>query len=251
MKRIIGREIKNDIMNVRFLFGIILIVIVTLVSEGAMLTKVANSYQSPEGPGWFTGYSYCMNGINTLLFIPIAVALPAGENAEAELRSRFFIFSYTRSGKKEYLFSKAVGLLVSGGLMTLLAMAFLLAVSVIRFGHIPALNPEEVNVLELYSKTLFSFPRIFLNGALWALVGGLASVVSKNRYMAYAVPFVMYYVLTTFQERYYQKLFFLSPRYWATTLYYGDFFCIGVLLIGVLLLASFFMLAIKRRLEHA
>lgn len=251
MKRIIWTEIKNDIMNFRFLFGTLLIVIVTIVSEGAMLTKLANSYQSAEGPGWFVGYSYCMNGINTLLFIPIAVALPAGENAEAELRSRFFIFSYTRTGKREYLFSKAIGLFASGGFLTFLAMVFLMAVSIIRFGHIPALMPEEVNGLELYSKTLLSFPRIFLNGALWALVGGLASVVSKNRYMAYAVPFVMYYVLTTFQERYYQKLFFLSPRYWATTLYYGDFFCIGILLISSLLIAFLFMLAIKRRLEHA
>lgn len=251
MKRIIGREIRNDIVNIRFLFGIILIVIVTLVSEGAMLTKVANSYQAAEGPGWFMGYSYCMNGINTLLFIPIAVALPAGEHAEAELRSRFYIFSYTRSGKKEYVLSKAAGLLISGGLMTFLAMAFLLTVSIIRFGHIPALHPEEFTAWDLYVKTLLSFPRIFLNGALWALVGGLASVISKNRYMAYAVPFVLYYVLTTFQERYYQKLFFLSPRYWATTLCYGDFFCIGVLLAGVLLMAFFFMLAIRRRLEHA
>lgn len=251
MKRIIWREIRNDIMNFRFLFGIILIVIVTMVSEGAMLTKLANSYQSAEGPGWFVGYSYCMNGINTLLFIPIAVVLPAGENAEAELRSRFFIFSYTRTGKREYLLSKAIGLLVSGGFLTFLAMAFLMVVSIIRFGRIPALMPEEVKVLELYSKTLLSFPRIFLNGALWALVGGLASVVSQNRYMAYAVPFVMYYVLTTFQERYYQKLFFLSPRYWATTLYYGDFFCIGILLVSSLFIAFFFMLAIKRRLEHA
>lgn len=109
-----------------------------------------------------------MNGINTLLFIPIEAVLPAGENAEAELRSRFFIFSYTRTGKKEYLFSKAIGLLVSGGFLTFLAMVFLMVVSIIRFGHIPALMPEEVNVPELYSKTLLSFPRIFLNGALGA-----------------------------------------------------------------------------------
>lgn len=53
MKRIIWREIRNGIMNFRFLFGIILIVAVTIVSEGAMLTKLANSYQSAEGPGWF------------------------------------------------------------------------------------------------------------------------------------------------------------------------------------------------------
>lgn len=251
MKNVITTEVKSGVCNLRFLLGVFLIVLVALVSEGAMLKKIADMGGSPEGPGWSVAYTYCTNSINTFLFIPIAVAFSAGENAQEELRTRFSMFSYIRTGKKKYLLGKAAGLLISGGFMICLAMGILLAVSVIGFGRYPSLERAGVDTARLYAEAAVSFPRLFLNGAFWALVGGMAAVVTKNRYMAYAVPFILYYVLTVFQERYYQELFFLSPRYWASPIYYGNLFCIGVLFTGTLLMAFLFMWAIKRRLEHA
>lgn len=61
----------------------------------------------------------------------------------------------------------------------------------------------------------------------------------------------IYYVLTVFQERYYQKAFFLSPRYWAASIYYNDIFCIAILAVGSFLTALIFMCAIERRLRYA
>ena len=55
-----------------------------------MLQKIINAGGSAEGPGWFVAYTYCMNSVNMLLFVPIAVAFAGGENTEAELHSRFF-----------------------------------------------------------------------------------------------------------------------------------------------------------------
>lgn len=81
--------------------------------------------------------------------------------------------------------------------------------------------------------------------------GGTSAVITKNRYMSYAVPFILYYVLTVFQERYYQKAFFLSPRYWAASIYYNDIFCIAILAVGSFLTALIFMCAIERRLRYA
>lgn len=251
MKHAIITEIKSCVCNFRFLVGVVLIIAVALVSDGSMLQKLASSDTSPEGPGWYVAYSYCMNSINALLFIPIAVTFAGGENAEEELRTRFSLLSYIRTGKKQYLAGKAMGLIVSGALMVFFAMTIMLLISIIGFAHIPAMTPEYTDVSYIVSKTILSFPRLCLNGALWALTGGLAAVVTKNRYMAYAVPFILYYVLTVFQERYYQSLFFLSPRYWAASIYYGDFFCITVLFAGSLLMAFLFMWAIKRRLDHA
>lgn len=251
MKQVVWVEAKNSVCNLRFLVGVFLIVVVALLSVGTMLKKIADTGSSPEGPGWFVAIMYCMNSINTLMFIPIAVSFAAGENAEEELRSRFFMFSYIRTGKKQYLFGKAVGLCISGGLMVCFAMMILLGISIIGFGRFPAMGGVEAGIFELCGTTALSFLRIFLNGALWALVGGFAAVVTRNRYMAYAVPFIVYYVLTVFQERYYQKLYFLNPRYWATTMYYGNLFCISVLLAVTLLMAFLFIWAIKRRLAHA
>lgn len=90
-------------------------------------------------------------------------------------------------------------------------MVFLLVICILRFGQYPSLFDGNYVIAVLAGRTAVSFLRLFLNGAFWALVGGLAAVITKNRYMSYAVPFILYYVLTVFQERYYQKAFFMNP----------------------------------------
>ncbi|MFZ2944908.1 MAG: ABC transporter permease, partial [Blautia wexlerae] len=158
---------------------------------------------------------------------------------------------YIRSGRKQYLVGKAAGLLVSGGLTAFLAMVFLLVICILRFGQYPSLIDGNYEMAVLVGRTAVSFLRLFLNGAFWALIGGTSAVITKNRYMSYAVPFILYYVLTVFQERYYQKAFFLSPRYWAASIYYNDIFCIAILAVGSFLTALIFMCAIERRLRYA
>lgn len=251
MRHVVSTDIKNNIRNVRFILGILLIASATLISEHEMLQKIIDTGGSAEGPGWFVAYTYCMNSVNMLLFVPIAVAFAGGESTEAELHSRFFLFSYIRSGRKQYLIGKAAGLLVSGGLMAFFAMVFLLEICILRFGQYPSLIDENYNIAVLAGRIAVSFLRLFLNGAFWVLVGGLAAVITQNRYMSYAVPFILYYVLTVFQERYYQKAFFLSPRYWAASIYYNDIFCIAILADGTFLAALIFMCAIERRLRYA
>lgn len=251
MRHVLATDIKNNIRSVRFILGILLIASAALISEHKMLQKIINAGGSAEGPGWFVAYSYCMNSVNMLLFVPIAVAFAGGENTEAELHSRFFLFSYIRSGRKQYLIGKASGLLASGGLTAFFAMVFLLVTCILRFGQYPSLFDGNYDIAVLAGRTAVSFLRLFLNGAFWALVGGLAAVITKNRYMSYAVPFILYYVLTVFQERYYQKAFFMSPRYWAASIYYNDIFCIAILAVGTFLAALIFMCAIERRLRYA
>lgn len=196
-------------------------------------------------------YSFCSNGIYTLLFVPIAVTFAAGGDAEEELHSRFALFSCMRTGKKQYLAGKTVGLMLSGGLILCCAMLLMLMMSCIIFGKIPALSNSGPVFSELLLRVLVSFPRGFLNGALWAMMGGLAAVVARNHYMAYAVPFILYYVLSVFQERYYQELLFLNPRYWMAPVYYNDIFCITVLLLLCILTGMLFIKVLQRRLDDA
>ena len=103
MRHVLATDIKNNIRSTRFILGILLIASAALISEHEMLQKIINAGGSAEGPGWFVAYSYCMNSVNMLLFVPIAVAFAGGENTEAELHSRFFLFSYIRSGRKQYI----------------------------------------------------------------------------------------------------------------------------------------------------
>lgn len=251
MIRAVGVEVKSSIRNLQFLCGVVLIVLVAIVSNKEMLQKILEVGYSPEEPGWFVAYLYFSQGANTLLFIPIAVTLAAGERAEEELHSRFSYFYSIRTGKKEYLVGKAMGLGISGGLMICLAMVILLIVSIVGFGRIPASQGAEYPMTGLVGKIIGDFFRLFLDGAFWALVGGVSAVVTKNRYMAYTVPFILYYVMMVFQERYYQRIFFLNPKYWANPSHYGNLGCICILLVLSLLIEGLLILAIKRRLEHA
>ena len=182
MRNVLATDIKNNIRSIRFILGIFLIVSATLMSEHEMLQKIINAGGSAEGPGWFVAYTYCMNSVNMLLFVPIAVAFAGGENTEAELHSRFFLFSYIRSGRKQYLVGKAAGLLVSGGLTAFLAMVFLLVICILRFGQYPSLIDGNYEMAVLVGRTAVSFLRLFLNGAFWALIGG-TSANKKSLYV--------------------------------------------------------------------
>lgn len=250
MKRIVKLEMKNSIRNLRFLCGVLVLFCAACIAERGHLQYLLECRQSTEGPGWYTAFLFCTTGAEGLLFVPLMAPFAAGADAQTELESRYFLFSSVRAGKRPYLFGKAAALCFSGGLMQALAMTLLLLMSLAGFRQVEFFNYGEVSLWSFIPKTGMHLLRGFLNGALWALTGGFAAVVTKNRYMACTVPFVLYYVLSVFQERYYRKLPFLNPRYWAAPVYYGNVFCIAVLLALLAVMAVLFIFLMKRRLEH-
>ena len=251
MRYMLKAELKNHILNLRFWAGVLLILAAALVSEQTHLQFLLDSGGSREGPGWFLAYSFCSGGEHTLLFVPIAVTFAAGGEAEQELHSRFALFSCVRTGKKQYLAGKAAGLILSGGLMLSAAMLLMLGISVLVFGDIPVLGGGGPAFSTVLLQVLVSFPRGFLNGALWAMAGGFAAIVTRSRYLAYAVPFVLYYVLSVFQERYFRRFLFLNPRYWMAPVYFNDLICILIQLALCALTGFLFIRALKRRLDDA
>lgn len=54
----------------------------------------------------------------------------------------------------------------------------------------------------------------FLSGALWSLVGGLFATITMSKYMAYASPFIFYYVLVILSQRYFTNIYVLNPQEW-------------------------------------
>ena len=252
MRHVIGMEIKDSLKNIRFLAGVLLVLGAALVVGRPYARQLMQHGYSMEGPGWFAAYRYCTCSFQVLLFIPIAAAFAAGDKTERELRSRFALFSYSRSGKRNYLLGKAAGAVVSGGLTVLLAWLILLAVFLISVG-----NAVEMGDIQLYTPTFLATEILvsllcgFLNGALWAVVGSLAAVVTHNHYLAFAVPFILYYVLSVFQERYYRGLTFLSPRYWASPVFFGNVFSIVTLFVLCLAGSLALMESVRRRIANA
>ena len=49
----------------------------------------------------------------------------------------------------------------------------------------------------------------FASGAFWSLTGMTFAALTNSKYMAYASPFVLFYLLIILYERYFDKLFVL------------------------------------------
>ncbi|MEG0383004.1 MAG: hypothetical protein RR514_07350, partial [Christensenella sp.] len=92
----------------------------------------------------------------------------------------------------------------------------------------------------------------FLAGALWSLVGGLFATVTMSKYMAYAAPFIFYYVLVILSQRYFTDLYVLNPQEWLNpTEVWGGGIWGAALLMGelIVLLAVAYGYLMQRRMK--
>ena len=55
---------------------------------------------------------------------------------------------------------------------------------------------------------------LFLNGGLWAVLGMTMSTIMESKYIAYASPFIVYYLLVILYERYFPNAWLLYPKNW-------------------------------------
>lgn len=248
MWKVFREELKACILNWKLVAGVLIIFTVSWAVSYPFYQQIIEGSNIGSDPAWAALFRYCLFSETALLAVPIAAPLAAGELAEGELHSRFALFSAFRSGKKRYPAGKVFGLFISGGLIVCLGQAVLLISYFAALMGIPLVQEHSASYSVL--ALLMDFVRSFLNGGLWAVLGGLAAVISKNHYMSYAVPFILYYVLSVFQERYYSKLYALSPRYWSYPMHFGNIGCILILMAALITVGVIFMIAIKRRLEH-
>jgi hypothetical protein len=169
-----------------------------------------------------------------LMVLPILCAIPFTSAFLDDYKSRYIRAYLPRTGKKRYAGAKVIATAVSGGLTLFLGVAAVLIVFSVLF--LPMEVPAEVPALTEYERqmqlmmedaaqtdiasqqnfaqlmaTAFVF---FLCGCLWSLVGGLLATLTQSRYMAYASPFILYYVLVILSERYLKDIYVLNPREW-------------------------------------
>ncbi len=134
-----------------------------------------------------------------------------------------------------------LGLLLGAGLMSLLIMPKELALTA---GE--TLKPW-------LTELTWICVRYFASGAFWSLVGMTMAAATGSRYMAYASPFILYYVLIILCERYFTGLYLFYPTEWVNpsgTWVGGNWGILALLGELCLLFAGWFLLLGKRRLER-
>lgn len=173
------------------------------------------------------------------MLVPILSAMAFSGMFKEELSSRVLVYGLSRTTRRRYLCSKVIVTVIGGGLTVL-------AASVLIYVVLAALLPVDEVQRQLLQEHWPSYIKgfllnlgvLFLNGALWALFGGVCSVLFREKYVAYSAPFICYYVMSEFQKRYYGKWYLLSPANWANPFIrgYGTVYLILILVIIVLCL---------------
>lgn len=239
--------LKKVFVNFKLYIGILILFIFTIIIGYPYIEQLLTTRYSAEGLGWETAYMYCITNENILLFVPIVSPMIAADNLSVELKSRFSLFCCCRIGKKRYIANSILENLLSGGFTVTFSMVFVYIFLYFRLNE----NVEPtVGTIPVLSILLLSLLRGFLNGALWASVGSCAAVITRNKHLAYATPFAIYYVLYIFQVRYYSNMSFLNPRYWAAPIYYNDLFGIAVLFLLTMSVGGLLLIVTKWRVDH-
>ena len=183
-------------------------------------------------------------------FLPILAALPFASSFIDDLKSKFARFLLFRSNYSTYLVSRIVVCFLAGGLV-------ILSGALITWGTVATiLVPIEREMADMLPIAIDGLIEIcfllFLNGGLWAVVGMAMSTIMESKYIAYASPFIIYYLLVILYERYFRNAWLLYPKNWLDPEIwpYGAGSAATFLLELTVLAGIVFYIRGKRRLEN-
>jgi hypothetical protein len=237
--RNLNAEAKQSVCSLKFLLALFgVAVTIGLSSIGGIISAFRSDTLLQCGYHASLVLSALSSDAFTLA-LPILCVLPYTTSFVDDMKSGFIKEYLPRTNIKNYLISKIVACAASGGAVLAIGVAFAYAMSALTFTPMEAaLKSGEmpVNYLaEIVGKVVICM----FSGAFWSVLGMTFAALTNSRYMAYASPFVVYYVLIILHERYFPNFFVLYPKEWLNPQSEWMFGSWGV----VLLLAELTVLA--------
>ena len=187
------------------------------------------------------------------LALPILCALPYTAAFVDDIKSGFIKEYLPRTTVNGYLWGKGVACALSGGLALALGILAFYLFCVLTFLPMEAAPAKGAEAPVYFGQLMGSVLLYFCSGAFWSMTGLAFSTLTNSKYMAYASPFVLYYVLIILNERYFDKLFVLYPKEWVSPSDVWMFGNVGVMLLLLeltTLMGLCFAIAAKRRLSQ-
>ena len=187
------------------------------------------------------------------LALPILCALPYTAAFLDDVKSGFIKAYLPRTTVAGYITSRALACAVSGGLALSLGILAAYGLAALLLLPLEAMRDYLLEPSGYFRQLLETLLMFFASGAFWALVGLTFATLTNSRYMAYASPFVLFYLLVILYERYFDKLYVLYPREWLNPSNKWVFGRIGVAVLLLelsALMALLFAWAAKRRLRQ-
>ncbi len=187
------------------------------------------------------------------LALPIVAALPYTASFVEDVKSGFVKAYLPRTTTNGYIFGKLSACVLSGGVVLALGILAAYGISALLFTPMEAVPAEGAEAPAYFAELMGKVLLFFCSGAFWSLVGLLFATLTGSKYMAYASPFVIYYVLIILYERYFDTLYVLYPKEWlmpSNRWYFGNL-SVAVWVGELIVIASLcFYPAAKRRLKQ-
>lgn len=164
-----------------------------------------------EAGSFLIFYQNALQAQLLLFLIPIASVLPMGASYVKESSSGFLKFYITRISRIKYVRKKLLQLYGGGFLPFFLGglCAMMVCFAVIYpFEYQGDLSGEDIR------NAIFLLFRISMVGGVMAEISGIFAAVFRNYYMAYGLPFVIYYMMIILKERYLPDMYAIYPKEW-------------------------------------
>lgn len=245
-------SIKQAVFSIYFLAGTIAICIVIFCSS---VGKIVSAFRSVNLLVYGFHGEFMLNALESeaiIVFIPIICTLPYSAAFIDDIKTGFIKYYLHRTSRNAYITGRIVGCMISGGTVLVLGVLLAYVVSALLFSPLEAM-PLSGGTYIYFLKIITKCCLIFLSGAFWALIGMTLSTETGSKYVAYASPFILYYVFIILHERYFNWLYVIYPKEWLSPSNKWAFGCLGVviLLVELIIITSlrFSVVARRRMLE--
>ena len=251
--RTIQSAIKQAIFSKDFFVGLIGVMVVVFVSSISDIIAALRM----EGLLWKGFHSELINKAivsdEMTLALPIIAALPFTASFVNDIKSGFIKYYLHRTSRTNYVIGKFVGCMISGGFVLVLGIVVSYIISAIVFIPMEDTISKDANTYMFYADFLKSIVLVFLSGAFWSLCGLTLATMTGSKYMAYASPFIIYYVLIILYERYFDRIYVFYPKEWtnpSSKWMLGNFSVIMLLLGLTVAVSMVFFFTAKRRISQ-
>lgn len=188
-----------------------------------------------------------------MLALPILAALPFTASVVEDVKCGFIKAYLPRTSLRAYIAGKVAAGILSGGLAFVFGIAAAYGIAALWLTPMEAADGAGAELPARFSALMGRVLLYFCSGAFWSMIGMLFAALTESKYMAYASPFVFYYVLIILYERYFDTLYVLYPKEWVMPSERWVFGDTGVVLFVAeltILAALCFAAAAKRRLSQ-
>lgn len=253
MIKAIAAALKQAVFSRSFLVGFIGAIAIIAVSS---IQQILEAFRAEEllmigFHDTFIANALVSDGMT--LALPILAALPFTASFVDDVKSGYIKAYLPRTSRAGYLTGKCVACAVSGGLVLALGILAAYVISALVFLPIEAPLPEDVEAPAYFAELMGNVLLFFFSGAFWSMIGLTFATLTNSKYMAYASPFVLYYVLIILYERYFDTLYVLYPKEWTApseAWMWGNLGVVLLLLELTIIVSLVFGMAAKRRLSQ-